>query len=52
MQDRYTVNSKPVIIRQIVTLISLVAAFGMNVLANVNPPNGLTIGEISNQFFY
>ena len=51
MQDRYTVNSKPVIIRQIVTLISLVAAFGMNVLANVNPPNGLTIGQISNQFF-
>ena len=51
MHDRYTVNNKPVIIRQIVTLISIFAAFGINILANVNPPNGLTIGEISNQVF-
>ena len=38
-------------IRQIVTLISVVAAFGINVFANINPPNGLTIGDISNQLF-
>nr|WP_202804222.1 tryptophan-rich sensory protein [Pleurocapsa sp. PCC 7319] len=33
------------------TLTSILSAFGMNILANVNPLNGLTIGEISNQFF-
>lgn len=51
MYDRYTVNSKSTIVRQIVTLTSIVAAFGTNILANVNPPNGLSIGEISNRFF-
>ncbi|MDJ0593690.1 MAG: tryptophan-rich sensory protein [Pleurocapsa sp. MO_226.B13] len=51
MYDRYTVSNKSIVIRQIVTLISIVAAFAINVLANVNPPNGLTIGQISNQFF-
>lgn len=51
MYDRYAVNNKSTIIRQIVTLISVVAALAMNILANVNPPNGLTIGEISNKFF-
>lgn len=51
MYDRYIVNSQPVIIRQIVTLVSILSAFGMNVFANINPFNGLTIGEISNQFF-
>jgi len=51
MRDRYTVNSKPAIIRQISTLIAIVAAFGTNVWANVNPPNGLTIGAISQDIF-
>jgi hypothetical protein len=51
MYDRYTVNQKSTVIRQIITLISIVAAFGINVLANVNPPNGLSIGAISNKFF-
>ena len=51
MYDRYIVNSKPAIIRQIVTLVSILSAFGMNIFANINPFNGLTIGEISNQFF-
>ena len=51
MRDRYTVNSKPKLIRQVITLISILAAFGTNVLVNVNPPNGLTIGQISNQYF-
>lgn len=51
MYDRYIVNSKPAIIRQIVTLVSILSAFGMNIFANINPINGLTIGEISNQLF-
>ena len=51
MRDRYTVNSKLAIIRQISTLIAIIAAFGTNVWANINPPNGLTIGAISQQIF-
>ena len=51
MRDRYTVNSKFVIIRQISTLIAIVTAFGMNVWANIDPPNGLTIGAISQNIF-
>lgn len=51
MYDRYTVNHKSTVIRQVITLIAIVAAFGINVLANVNPPNGLSIGDISNRFF-
>jgi hypothetical protein len=39
------------ILRQFLTLIAIVAAFGTNVLANVAPINGLTIGGISNTFF-
>ena len=51
MRDRYTVNSKSVIIRQIVTLLAVLTAFGMNIWANIDPPNGLTIGAISQQIF-
>lgn len=51
MYDRYTINNKSTTIRQVITLISVVAAFGTNVLANVRPMNGLTIGQISNRFF-
>ncbi len=51
MRDRYIVNSKSTIIRQIITLVSILAAFGTNILANVHPANGLTIGQISNKFF-
>ncbi|MEL6578910.1 MAG: tryptophan-rich sensory protein [Cyanobacteria bacterium J06621_12] len=51
MRDRYSVNSKPTIIRQLSTLIAILAAFGTNVWANINPPNGLTIGEISQNIF-
>lgn len=51
MRDRYTVNSKSAIIRQASTSIAIFAAFGMNVLANINPLNGLTIGEISQNIF-
>ena len=51
MRDRYTVNSKSAIIRQISTLTAIVTAFGMNIWANINPPNGLTIGAISQNIF-
>jgi len=51
MRDRYTVNSKSATIRQISTFIAILAAFGMNIWANVNPPNGLTIGAISQKIF-
>src|SRR5210317_2165373 len=51
MRDRYTVNSKPAIIRQIITLVTIIAAFGTNTWANINPPNGLTIGAISQEIF-
>ena len=51
MRDRYTINRKSVIIRQIVTLLAILSAFGINVWANIDPPNGLTIGAISQQIF-
>lgn len=38
-------------IRQWANLIAILAAFGVNVLANITPFNGLTIGEISNTIF-
>lgn len=37
--------------RPFLNLIAILAAFGINVLANVAPINGLTIGAISNTFF-
>ena len=37
--------------RQIVNFVTVVAAFVINVFVNINPPNGLTIGDISNQLF-
>jgi hypothetical protein len=51
MRNRYPVNSKPAIIRQVSTLTAIIAAFGINIWANVNPPNGLTIGAISQNIF-
>lgn len=39
------------VLRQLLTLLAILAAFGINVLANVAPIQGLTIGEISNTFF-
>ena len=51
MYDRYTVNNRSTVIRQIVTLFAVVAAFVVNVLANISPLNGLSIGAISNRFF-
>ena len=39
------------ILRQVINLIAILAAFGTNVAANINPLNGLNIGEISNTLF-
>jgi hypothetical protein len=39
------------ILRQVLNLTAILAAFGINVLANVAPINGLSIGEISNTVF-
>ncbi|MCL1468557.1 tryptophan-rich sensory protein [Argonema galeatum] len=39
------------ILKQWVNLIAILAAFSLNILANIAPLNELTIGEISNTFF-
>ncbi|NEO29723.1 MAG: tryptophan-rich sensory protein [Symploca sp. SIO3C6] len=39
------------LLRQLLNLSAIIAAFAINVLANVAPINGLTIGEISNTIF-
>ncbi len=39
------------LVRQWATLLAILAAFFTNVLANIAPINGLTIGEISNTLF-
>ena len=39
------------IIRQWANLIAILAAFFLNVYVNIAPPNGQTIGEISNTIF-
>ncbi|MFW6316833.1 MAG: tryptophan-rich sensory protein [Cyanobacteriota bacterium] len=42
---------KPDLLRQLLNAIAVFAAFGVNILANVRPLRGLTLGEISNQVF-
>ena len=39
------------LIRQIVNFLAIATAFGINILANVNPPRGMTIGDISDRLF-
>lgn len=39
------------LVRQLVTFAAIILAFVMNIWANVAPPNGLTIGGISNTLF-
>ena len=39
------------LVRQLANLLAILAAFFTNVLANIAPIKGLTIGEISNTFF-
>lgn len=41
----------PDILRQFLNLLAILAAFGINVLANIAPFSGQTIGEISNTVF-
>lgn len=41
----------PDILRQFLNLLAILAAFGINILANIAPFNGQTIGEISNTVF-
>lgn len=38
-------------IRKVLNVVAVFSAFGVNVLANVRPINGLTLGEISNNLF-
>jgi hypothetical protein len=38
-------------IRQWINLSAILAAFGINIYTNLNPPNGVTIGDISNTLF-
>ncbi|WP_036485974.1 hypothetical protein [Myxosarcina sp. GI1] len=51
MDVRPRSKSKKPSLRQIVNLVFVIAAFGTNVWANISPPQGLTIGEISNELF-
>ena len=51
MRDRYILNSNSGIMRQILTLVAILSAFGMNIWANIDPPNGSTIGAISQNIF-
>jgi hypothetical protein len=44
-------NQKSDQIRQILTLVAIVAAIGVNALSNIFPPNGLNVGQISNTVF-
>ena len=56
MKDRVSKGRMPMklerdILRQVINLVAIVAAFGTNVAANVAPIKGLNIGEISNTLF-
>lgn len=44
-------NSNPSLLRPLITLVAILATFAVNVWSNLAPITGLTIGEISNQFF-
>ena len=39
------------LIRQLINFLAIATAFGINILANVNPPLGMTIGDISDRLF-
>ncbi|MGC9525488.1 MAG: tryptophan-rich sensory protein [Limnospira sp.] len=44
-------SSPPDNIRRWATLLAIIAAFAVNIWTNIDPVNGLNVGEISNQFF-
>ncbi|WP_414529135.1 tryptophan-rich sensory protein [Nodularia chucula] len=50
MQNSTSGNNQD-FIRQLATLIAIVAGFAVNVVSNLYPPNGLRIGEVSNTLF-
>ncbi|BAZ00529.1 hypothetical protein NIES37_45240 [Tolypothrix tenuis PCC 7101] len=46
-----TQDNKRDFLRQIVTLVAIIGAFVVNILSNIFPLNGLSIGQISNNLF-
>lgn len=48
---QYTSGNNWDFLRQLMTLLAIIGAFVVNVLSNISPLNGLTIGEISNTLF-
>lgn len=44
-------SSPPDSIRRWATLLAIVAAFAVNIWTNIDPVNGLNVGQISDQFF-
>ena len=50
MQNSTSQNYRD-LLRQLVTLIAIMAGFIVNILSNIFPMSGLTIGEISNTIF-
>lgn len=48
---QYTSGNNWDFLRQLITLLAIIGAFVVNVLSNISPLNGLTIGEISNTLF-
>jgi len=51
MQDSANNSNSKDIVRQLITLAAVILAFIINVLSNIFPLNGLTIGGISNTLF-
>ena len=51
MQDSANSSSSKDIVRQFITLAAVIIAFIVNVLSNIFPLNGLTIGGVSNTLF-
>src|SRR5690242_12838638 len=48
---QYTSGNNWDFLRQLITLLAIIGAFVVNVLSNISPLNGLSIGEISNTLF-
>jgi hypothetical protein len=46
-----TSSSRPDRVRQIITFLAILAAFVVNILSNIAPPNGVSVGELSNTVF-
>ncbi|NJL23199.1 MAG: tryptophan-rich sensory protein, partial [Leptolyngbyaceae cyanobacterium SM1_3_5] len=44
-------SSRADTVRSLITLVAILGTLAVNVLSNLNPPNGLNIGEIANTRF-